>query len=219
MFSYDVESREIFVHDEIGPSWAGLIDAGQVREALTAIGRGGVKLRINSPGGQVDEACAIYNVLRDYKGEVTVVVDSLAASAASYIAQVGHRRLMAPNSAMMIHSPWTACVGNAEALMKEARLLNKYADRMARGYAERTAQDLEEIERMMAAETWFDADEAVDSGFADGIAEYSDDFEPVGVGALQRIAKRVPEALKLKTARTQLAKAKIAAVQVETYGI
>ena len=95
MFSFDAELGEMRIYDEIGPAWWGLIDADTVIDALAKIEGKHATVRLNAPGGSVDEGIAIYNALKRYKGGVDTVVDSVAASAASVIALAGQSRTTA----------------------------------------------------------------------------------------------------------------------------
>ena len=193
MFSYDVDASEIFVYDEIGPSWWGLIDAQSVMTALAEMKGRHVTVRLNTPGGSVDEGVAIYNALKSHKGGVTTMVDSLAASMGSYIAQAGDRRIVASNAMLMIHDPWTIGIGNSAELRKTADVLDKYRDRLVPDYANRSGKTVEEVQSLMAAETWYAGEEIIDAGFADELSS-SDDIEPV-VAGLRHIASKVPQSL------------------------
>jgi ATP-dependent Clp endopeptidase proteolytic subunit ClpP len=193
MFSYDVDAAEIFVYDEIGPSWWGLIDAQSVMMALSEMKGKHVRVRLNTPGGSVDEGVAIYNALKAHKGGVTTVIDSLAASMGSYIAQAGERRIAASNAMLMIHDPWTIALGNSGELRKTADVLDKYRDRLVPDYAARSGKTVEELQALMADETWYAGQEIVDAGFADELSS-SDDIEPV-VAGLRHIASKVPQSL------------------------
>lgn len=193
MFSFDADSGEIWIYDEIGPSWWGLIDAKSVIDALGQMKGKHVTARLNTPGGSVDEGVAIYNALKSHKGGVTTIVDSLAASMGSYIAQAGERRLVASNAAYMIHDPWTIGVGNATELRKTADVLDKYRDRLVPDYAARSGKSIDEIRSLMNDETWYAGQEIVDAGFADELID-GDNVEPV-VAGLRHIASKVPAAL------------------------
>ncbi len=193
MFSFDTESGTINVYDEIGPAWWGLIDAESVIAALDAMDGKPVTVRLNTPGGSVDEGIAIYNALKRYKGGVTTVVDSLAASMGSYLLQAGSRRTIAANAMVMIHAPWSIAIGNAEEFRKSADVLDKYGQRMVPDYAKRSGKSEEEVKAIMAEETWYVGQEAIDAGFADAIEE-TDEVEPV-IAGLHRLARKIPSSL------------------------
>ena len=195
MFSFNVDKREILIHDEIGPSWWGLIDADSVRSALAEMD-GDILIRLNTPGGSVDEGIAIYNELTRYdRGKVTTVVDSLAASMGSYLLQAGSHRVVLGNSMVMIHDPWTITYGNSASLRKEADVLDKYAARMRPDYAARSGKTEEEITAIMLEETWYSGQEIVDAGFADEVsASAKAEFRP-NIAGLHRLCKSVPQSL------------------------
>lgn len=195
MFSFDADTSTINIYDEIGPSYWGLIDAQVVVDALAKMEGKHVTVRLNTPGGSVDEGIAIYNALKRHKGGVTVVADSLAASMGSYLLQAGERRLVASNAMLMIHDPWSIAIGNSAEFRKAADVLDKYAQRMIPDYAARSGKTEDEILDLMADETWYAGQEIVDAGFADAIdSEVSDDIEPV-TASLHRIARKAPASL------------------------
>jgi len=162
------EQANIYLYGEIGLD----VDADYIRTAI-ADASGGIDLRINSGGGEVFEGQAIYSLLNQYKtnsGEtVRVFIDSLAASIASVIAMAGDEILMAENALFMVHNPWTWGGGTAKELRETANVLDKVRDTLITVYDRRTGLGRDKIGAMMDAETWFDASEAVDMGFADTI--------------------------------------------------
>lgn len=161
------EEQEIFLYGEIGAKRWGAIDGASVKDALKQCGDKPVTLYFTSPGGSVDEGVAIYNAIANHKQGVTVVVDAMAASIASYILMAGTKRIVYGNSVVMIHNPWTSLAGDAEELRKSAELLDRYGDRLLDAYATASGHSRQEIRRMMDAETWFFGEEIVDAGFAD----------------------------------------------------
>lgn len=192
MFAVDTKSNEIYLYDDIGPAWLGMIDAGLVMEALSQIGQDQrVTVRINSPGGSVDEGVAIFNLLRRHPGGVDTVNDSLAASMGSYLFMAGESRIVADNSRVMIHNPWTIAIGNAEELRSVADTLDTYSASTVGTYASATGQDPEQIREWLAAETWFTADEAVAQGFAHSVEGEAVDPVQVVEGRFQN----TPEAI------------------------
>ncbi|MDN3523518.1 ClpP-like prohead protease/major capsid protein fusion protein [Halomonas ramblicola] len=149
--------------------------AQQVRSGLS--GGKPVTVHINSPGGSVTDALAIYDALRSHKGNVTARVDGLAASAATLIMLAADEVVMAKHSLVMVHNPWTAALGDAGEMRKVAESLDKHAAEMVELYSERTGKESAEIEAIMAQETWFNAEEAVAAGFAHRIDD-TDDSKP-----------------------------------------
>lgn len=128
-------------------------------------------VRINSYGGEVAEGLAIYNLLKSYEGEVTTICDGFACSAASVVFMAGAKRIMPRSSLLMIHNAWTHASGDADDLRKAADYLEKITQPSVDIYTSVSNLDADEIKAMMDAETWIDADEALDYGFATEISE------------------------------------------------
>lgn len=128
---------------------------------------GNITVRINSPGGDVFAGVAIYNMLNEHQGEVTVKVDGIAASIASLIAMAGDKIVMLPGSMMMVHNPWTFAAGNADDLEQVVESLKKCGESMVPIYVARTGQTEEKIKELLKAETWLTGEDAVELGFAD----------------------------------------------------
>jgi ATP-dependent protease ClpP protease subunit len=164
------EPTEILIYDEIGSSWWGGVSAKQFAKDLSAIDATAITVRLNSPGGDVFEGIAILNALRDHKAKITVRVDGLAASAASFIAMAGDEIVMGRNSEMMIHDAWGYAAGNAAEVRKYADELDRVSNNIASIYAERTEDTTaEEWRDVMREEVWYSADEAVAAGLADRV--------------------------------------------------
>ena len=165
---------EIKMLGEIGPTWMSrympdIVSSGKVMEALAAVPDAqSIEVYINSPGGDVFEAHAIYNALKEHPAPVNVHVRGLAASAASVIAMAGDTITMGQGAFIMIHNAWTIAMGNAGQLRDQAVLLDKIDGAMSGIYSARTGGDEKQIRKQMAAETWLTADEAVAGGFATG---------------------------------------------------
>jgi ATP-dependent protease ClpP protease subunit len=157
---------DLMIYDEI--SWFGIC-AQDVVDALAGI-KGNLNVRINSPGGDVFDGVAIYNALAAHDGDVTVTVDGLAASAASFIAMAGDAIRMNRGAQMMIHDASGLCIGNAADMTEMAGLLNRVSDTIAGIYADRTGVDAADWRTRMCAETWYNADEAVEAGLATEMA-------------------------------------------------
>jgi ATP-dependent Clp endopeptidase proteolytic subunit ClpP len=157
----------VHIYDEIG-FW-GVSAADFIKDLLQ--NDGDIELHINSPGGDIFDGVAIYNTLKQRSGLVEVVIDGLAASAASFIAQAATPEMLfvAPHAQMMIHDGFAMAIGNAKDLRETAELLDKTSDNIAAIYAERTGRDQSYWRERMRAETWYSDQEAVDSGLADGI--------------------------------------------------
>ena len=132
-------------------------------------GSGDITVWINSPGGDCVAAAQIYNMLMDYKGNVTVKIDGIAASAASVIAMAGTKVLVSPVSMLMIHNPMTAAFGNSDEMQKAIEMLGSVKDSIINAYEIKTGLSRAKLSHLMDAETWMDANKAVELGFADGI--------------------------------------------------
>ena len=135
------------------------------------LGGKALTVRINSYGGEVAEGLAIYNLLKSYAGEVTTICDGFACSAASVVFMAGAKRIMPCSSLLMIHNAWTWASGDADDLRKAAEDLEKITQPSVEIYTSVSNLDADEIKAMMDAETWIDADEALDYGFATEIIE------------------------------------------------
>ena len=122
-------------------------------------------------------AAQIYNMLMDYKGNVTVKIDGIAASAASVIAMAGNTVLVSPVAMMMIHNPATLAVGNAKDMERAIAMLNEVKESILNAYEGKTGLSRARLSHMMDDETWFNAKKAVELGFADKILFDSDDAE------------------------------------------
>jgi ATP-dependent protease ClpP protease subunit len=129
--------------------------------------QGDITLRINSPGGDVFAARTMAQAMREYDGAINVIVDGLAASAASIIAVSASNVRMAPGSMMMIHKAWSIAMGNSDDFMDVAGLVEKIDGTIADTYAAKGKGDKDRYAELMAAETWFTAEEAVEEGLAD----------------------------------------------------
>lgn len=159
------------VYDDIGPG--GWFSDGLTAKdfaAQLADVKGALEVHINSAGGDVFDGIAIANGIRDYKGDVTTVVDGLAASIASVISQAGGKRIVQAGSMVMIHDAFGLAIGNAAEMTKMAQTLDQVSDNIADIYAARTGRGSTATWRdRMRDETWYTADEAVAAGLADEV--------------------------------------------------
>jgi len=130
---------------------------------------GDITVWLNSPGGDVFAASQIYNMLMDYKGNVTVKIDGIAASAASVVAMAGSEVLMSPVSMMMIHNPMTIAFGDAEEMGKAISMLDEVKESLINAYELKTGLPRSKLSQLMDAESWFNAQKAIELGFADQI--------------------------------------------------
>lgn len=163
------DTNVIDVLDVIGEDfWGEGITAKAISEKLKSTS-GEVRVRINSPGGDMFEGLAIYNMLRAHNGAVNVEVLGLAASAASIIAMAGDTITMGPGSIMMIHNAWGVVIGNRHDMREAANVFDTFDNSMVKLYAARTGRDRDDIAKMMDDETFLDAEEAVEAGFATAV--------------------------------------------------
>ena len=137
-------------------------------------GNGNITVWINSPGGDCVAAAQIYNMLIDYKGDVTVKIDGIAASAASVIAMAGTKVLMSPVSMLMIHNPMTIAFGNKGEMEKAISMLDEVKESIINAYEIKTGLSRAKLSHLMDSETWMDANKAVELGFADDILKRSE---------------------------------------------
>lgn len=161
----------ISIFDVIGDDgWTGGgITANRISAALRSIGNKDITVRINSPGGDMFEGIAIYNLLRAHRAKVTVEVLGWAASAASIIAMAGDVIRMGLGSFMMVHNAWGMVIGNRHDMREAASLFDGFDSALADIYEARTGMARVEIERLMDAGTFMTAAQAVECGFADAV--------------------------------------------------
>lgn len=163
-------TRTLFLNGEISDeTWYGdEVTPKLFKDELNA-DSGDITVWINSPGGDVFAAAQIYNMLRDYKGHVTVKIDGLAASAASVIAVAGDTVLVSPVAMMMIHNPATLAMGNTKDMEAAIAMLNEVKESILNAYVDKTGLSRNKLSKMMDDETWFNAKKAVELGFADKV--------------------------------------------------
>lgn len=163
------DDTTISMFDVIGEDfWTGTgVTAKRVSAALRAIGDQDVTVKINSPGGDLIEGIAIYNLLRGHPAKVTVEVLGWAASAASIIAMAGDEIRMGLGTFMMVHNAWGVVVGNRHDMREAAELLDGFDGAIMDIYEARTGLKRAAIEKLMDAETFMGPSEAIKNGFAD----------------------------------------------------
>ena len=164
------EKRTLLLDGEISDeTWFGdEVTPAIFREELHAA-EGDVVLWINSPGGDCFAAAQIYNMLMDYPGNVTVRIDSLAASAASVIAMAGTTVEIFPVGMILVHNPMTVSIGDVQEMERAIALLAEVKESIINAYEIKTGMSRSKISRLMDAETWMNAKKAVELGFADAI--------------------------------------------------
>ena len=150
-------------------------------------GSGNITVWINSPGGDCVAAAQIYNMLMDYHGDDTVKIDGIAASAASVIAMAGTKVLMSPTALMMIHNPLTVAIGDSEEMQKAIDMLSEVKESIINAYEIKTGLSRAKLSHLMDAETWMDANKAVELGFADEIMQRNSESEEVPTPAVSML--------------------------------
>ena len=169
-FTDEGEVRTLRIEGQIADeTWFGDEVTPQLFKNDLLAGTGDITLWINSPGGDVFAAAQIYNMLMDYQGDVHVIIDGLAASAASVIAMAGTTVSMSPVAMMMIHNPWTFAQGEAKDMAKVIEMLGEIKESIINAYELRTGLSRTKISHLMDSESWFNAKKAVELGFADKV--------------------------------------------------
>lgn len=164
------ETRTLFLNGTIAEeSWFDDDVTPQLFKDELMSGEGDITLWINSPGGDCIAAAQIFNMLREYPGSVTVKIDGLAASAASVIAMAGDTVLMSPVSMMMIHNPATMAFGDHTEMQKAIEMLDEVKESIINAYVLKSGLSRAKLSHLMDAETWMNANKAVELGFADGV--------------------------------------------------
>lgn len=159
-------TAEISIFEEIG-GWG--VTAKDFISDLKKIDAKQITLSINSPGGSVFDALAMYNALRAHDATITTKVMGVAASAASVVVMAGETIEMPANSFLMIHNPLTFAYGNADEMRDMADVLDKIAASLIGIYVARTGLPEDEVKALLDAETWLNADEALAKGFATSV--------------------------------------------------
>lgn len=201
----DTGVLEMMIYEDIGADWFGEgVTAKTVKQQIDDAGvYSSITVRINSPGGDAFEGIAIYNILKSQPRPVNVIVDGMAASAASIIAMAGDTIVMGGNAMMMIHNGRALCMGEASDMRKMADILDKVSSSIRQTYIDKTGKTDDDIKSMMDAETWLSAAECVEGGFATSIAPKNDKRAEAALNmarnfkALKQFAN-VPENLKPK---------------------
>lgn len=170
---------DIMLYDEIG-FWG--ITAKDFNSVLASITTPSIRVRINSPGGDVFDGLAIYSALKEHPSKITCQVDGIAASAASFIALAADNVVMAENALMMIHPAWGMAIGNKSDMLETATILEKIDTQLCDIYSAKCKKSKNEVAAMMDGEgkndgTWFTAQEAMDYGLIDSVMPMSPDEE------------------------------------------
>lgn len=169
------DEAELLLYDEIGGFGTYAEDFLAELKAVTAPK---LRVKVNSPGGAVFEGVALANALRSHPAEVTVQVDGIAASIASVIAMAADRVVVQPQAMLMVHDASGVCLGNAQDMTDMAALLDKISDNIADAYVAKAGGTRDEWRQVMKAETWFNAEEAVEAGLADEVVSSKKQAQP-----------------------------------------
>lgn len=184
---------EVWIYDEIG-AWG--VSARQFAQEVKALGDvKHIDVRIHSPGGDVFEGMAIYNLLKNHPAVVHAHIDGLAASMASVIAMAADVIHMPENAMMMIHKPWGIQGGDADDMRQYADLLDKVEGSLTSAYVKKSGKSEDEIKVLLKSETWYTGAEAVQAGFADQLTETLKAVASLQSQRMQEFTN-MPEALK-----------------------
>ena len=153
-------------------------------------GEGDITVWINSPGGDCIAAAQIYNMLLEYKGNVTIKIDGIAASAASVVAMAGNKVIMSPVSMLMIHNPMTMAAGDTTEMKKAISMLTEVKESIINAYELKTGMSRDKIAKLMDAETWMDANKAVELGFADESLSRESSVKPSAMMYSENVVSR-----------------------------
>lgn len=169
--SLDRSDNVITMFDVIGEDFwtGGGVTAKKIAAQLRAIGDRPVEVQINSPGGDMFEGIAIFNVLREHPQDITIKVMGMAASAASIITMAGDRIEIGAASFLMIHNCSVLAIGNRHDMRDTADWLEPFDQAMVDLYAQRSGQKPADIGKWMDAETFMSGSQAIDRGFADAL--------------------------------------------------
>lgn len=166
--SVDGDDVKLYLHGTVGASWDGF-DFEKVQNAMQGVAGQTIEVHLNSYGGDMFEGIAIKNYLMQRPEKVRIVIDGVAASAASVVAMAGDEILMPKDTQLMIHNPWTWAAGNAKELRKVADDLDKAESSIRQSYLDRFVGTVEELQTLLDEETYLTAEEAVALGLADRI--------------------------------------------------
>lgn len=186
-----VPAPTLYLYDVLGVDMFGGVLAKQVIDDLRALGDvPELAVRINSPGGDVFEGIAVYNAVARFPANVTVHIDGIAASAATLVAMAGNRIAIAENAMVMVHRPWTALMGDAPELRRQAEILDKAWSSMLTTYQRRTGRRAATVEQRVAdagGEWWMTAAEAVVEGFADVVTKPGKEAQVFGLHRFRHV--------------------------------
>lgn len=197
----ETERASIYLYGTIGEDfWGDGNSAKDFAERLDGFGGKPLDIHIDSPGGDVYEGFAMCSAIQRYQGDTTAHVEGMAASAASYVAAVCDVVKIYEYAFFMIHNAWTCAYGNATALLDVAERLEGIDETIAAIYSKRTGLPGDDIAQMMAAETWFTADEALAAGFATEVVETEERVAAAIDPAIARLFAHLPDTVRVSAA-------------------
>lgn len=200
---------EIIIYDQIGRSfWGDGVSAKSFSDELKKLDASvnEITVRINSPGGDVFDGVSIYNRLKQHKAKIIVQIDGLCASIASIIALAGDEVIMGEGALYMIHLPWTYAAGNRTDLENTVNRLIDVEEQLISIYQKKTGMDRSELKAMLEAETWLDADQALEHGFIDKKSD--EESLPIAASVFDKSdwVKKTPKTYKSETSAIDEAK-------------
>ena len=202
MFEVNKEAGTIRMYGDIGWYFEDGIGAEDVIKALDEMGGQDFTLTLKSDGGDVFEGLSISNNLSNYDGNVTIVVDAIAASIASVIAVSAQKTTMFPNSMLMIHNPWTVAVGDAKEFRGVADTLDLIGGEIAAIYSRKSGEDAQTYLDMMDSDTYLTAQQSLELGLIDGIVGQSEDTEQTApIAAVAAFSNRIDKKNRLAESR------------------
>ena len=198
-FKNEAEIARLNIYDSIGDDgWGGGITALEIQEELNNANGKPLDVHINSYGGEVFEGFAIYNTLKHYSGQKTVVIDGIAASIASVIAMAGDKVVMNKASMMMVHNASSWAWGNAEEMKKVVQALESIDEVIKGVYKDKTNLDMDKLTALMESETFMTAKECVDYGFADELLDEEQSEQTItnSINSLNELKENYEKAIK-----------------------
>jgi ATP-dependent Clp protease, protease subunit len=209
------KSADIWIYQDIGTGWFDGFSAKQFADEVKKIGKVDVlNVYLNSPGGDVFDGVAIYNILQRHRAKVVVEIDALAASIASLIAMAGDEIRMAENALLMIHNPWGFVIGDVNDLRKAIEDLDKIKDSaILPAYVSQSGMDEKEISKLMDEETWLSAAEAKEYGFVDTIVENKQIAAHIDREKYKQVFNKIPEGIEIKKEMQEDVKEEISEIE------
>lgn len=194
------KSADIWIYQDIGEGWFDGFSAKQFADEVKKLGKVDIiNIFINSPGGDVFDGVAIYNILLRHRAKVIVEIDALAASIASLVAMAGDEIRMADNAIMMIHNPWGMAIGDVNDFQKVIDDLNKIKEAsLVPAYQKQTGMDEKALSKLMDDETWMSAAEAKEYGFIDEIADGKQIAAHIDREKYKNVFRKIPENIEVE---------------------